>query len=253
MSIDQDDRPIQLDEGFFDDPEALYRELRVDRPVARATAPNARDVLAGHPLRRRPCGAERPAPGQGREADPGPDGRQRRRRAAAPRTRRLARAAHAQRGPARPHAAAQARRQGVHDAARSHGCGRGSRRSPDELADAMAAAGPSVDLLDEFAFPLPDDRDLRDPRRPAGPARGVPALVEHAARPARNDEERAAAAGAMAQFLAALVADKAENPRRRHAVRDRPRLRGRRHAQPRRDDRRWRSCCSSPGTRRRST
>jgi len=79
------------------------------------------------------------------------------------------------------------------------------------LADAMAAAGPSVDLLDEFAFPLPMTVICE--------ILGVPQGRREEFRDWSNtllsgagDEERGAAAGAMAQFLSQLVADKAANP-----------------------------------------
>jgi cytochrome P450 len=210
MTIDQDSRPIVLDETFFDDPQALYRELRVDRPVVRAVAPtgmtfwivsrydDARPALNDPRLskdaKRIPeiiaqSGDDAPPPRAFAEslvqhmlnADP-PDHT---------RLRKLVGKAFTMRAIARL-------RPRIEEIAGG-------------LADSMAAAGPSVDLLDEFAFPLPMTVICE--------ILGVPQERREEFRDWSNtllsgasDEQRAAAAGAMAQFLSQLVADKAANP-----------------------------------------
>ncbi|MFP5022346.1 cytochrome P450 family protein [Pseudonocardia phyllosphaerae] len=201
--------PIELDDAFFENPDGLYRELRVDRPAVRATGPNglgfwmitryadARAALNDPRLlkdsrrippileRHRASGTERAFTdalvGHMLNADP-PDHT---------RLRKLVSRAFTMRAIARL-------RPRIEEIA-------------TELADAMAAAGPDVDLLDEFAFPLPMaviceilgvPQDRRDDFR-----HWSSTLLSHA-----PDDERAAAAAAMSRFLTDLVADKAANP-----------------------------------------
>lgn len=44
QAIDTDRTTVVLDQGFFDDPDALYRALRARRPVAHAVAPDGRTM-----------------------------------------------------------------------------------------------------------------------------------------------------------------------------------------------------------------
>ncbi|MGE3256863.1 cytochrome P450 family protein [Pseudonocardia sp.] len=208
MTIDLD-TPVRLGEAFLADPDALYRELRAERPVARAVLPNGptvwlvtryadvrqalNDPRLAKDARRIPelmARTESAPPARAfaeslvqhmLNADP-PDHT---------RLRKLVGKAFTMRAIARL-------RPRIEELA-------------GELADAMEAAGPTVDLLDAFAFPLPMTviceilgvpRDRRDEFREWSNT-----LLSGAA-----DEERGAAALAMAGFLAELVADKAAHP-----------------------------------------
>ncbi len=234
MSLDQDSRPIRLDEGFFGDPEALYRELRVDRPVARAAAPNGMTfwIVSRYADARAALNDARLSKDAKRIPDLLADN------ADAPPPRALAESLVQHMLNADPPDHTRLRKL-VGKAFTMRAIARLRPRIEElagELADVMAAAGPSVDLLDEFAFPLPMTVICE--------ILGVPQERREEFRHWSNtllsgadDEERGAAAGAMAQFLAAARRGQAREPGRRHALRDRPRLRGRRHAQSRRDDR----------------
>lgn len=208
MTIDLD-TPLRLDDTFFADPDALYRELRVERPVTRAVLPNgptvwlvtryadARQALVDPRLakdaRRIPelmARSASPPPARAfaesliqhmLNADP-PDHT---------RLRKLVGKAFTMRAIARLRPRIE--------------------QLAAELADSMAAAGPAVDLLDEFAFPLPMTVICE--------ILGVPQERRDEFRHWSNtllsgapDEERGAAAMAMAAFLAELVASKAAQP-----------------------------------------
>ncbi len=211
MSIDQDSRPIQLDEAFFDDPQSLYRELRADRPVVRATAPNA--VTFWLVTRYADARAALNDPRLAKDARRIPELMAANAEDEAPPARALAESLVQHMLNADPPDHTRLRKL-VGKAFTMRAIARLRPRIEEiagQLADTMAAAGPSVDLLDEFAFPLPMTviseilgvpQDRRDEFR-----HWSNTLLSGA-----GDEERAAAAGAMAQFLAALVADKTENP-----------------------------------------
>ena len=156
--------------------------------------------------------------------------------------------------PARPHPAAPAGAEGVH---------RPPRRGPapadagDRRRAARRDARPRrrVDLIDDFAFPLPDHGHLRAARRPGRRPRQFRALVDDAAVAAdrRRGTRPLAATSAMAALPARAVADKRRGrgddllTALIHAEEEGDRSHRRRAA------RRWRSCCSSPATRRPST
>ena len=96
------------------------------------------------------------------------------------------------------------------------------------LADGMAATAEregTVDLLDEFAFPLPMTVICELLGVPEGERDDFRAWSNTVLVRRRRQEERTAAGAAMAEFLARLVADKGARPGRRHA---RPRSCGRR-------------------------
>ncbi|GAA1836218.1 cytochrome P450 [Pseudonocardia ailaonensis] len=81
----------------------------------------------------------------------------------------------------------------------------------ERLADSMAAHGPEVDLFDEFAFPLPmtvicELLGVAEEHREDFRAWSTTLLSS------AGPQERSAAARAMAAFLAALVAEKGEHP-----------------------------------------
>jgi cytochrome P450 len=209
MTIDAGtQRPVRLDDGFFADPDALYRTLRPERPVVRALAPNdlpvwlvtryadvrqaLHDPRLAKDARRIPELITRNAVAPPRafaeslvqhmlNADP-PDHT---------RLRRLVGKAFTMRAIARL-------RPRIEQVAA-------------ELADAMAAAGPTVDLLDAFAFPLPMTVICEILGVPPGRRdefrNWSSTLVSRA-----PDEERGAAAAAMAGFLGELVARKAAQP-----------------------------------------
>ena len=209
MSIDQDSRPILLDEGFFDDPDALYRELRDDRPVARATGPNGMTfwLVSRYPDARAALNDPRLSKDAKRIPDLLADN------ADGPATRALADSLVQHMLNADPPDHTRLRKL-VGKAFTVRAIARLRPRIEEvagQLADAMAAAGPSVDLLDEFAFPLPMTviceilgvpQDRRDEFR----------LWSNTVLSGADDAERAAAAGEMAAFLAGLVADKAAHP-----------------------------------------
>ncbi|GAA4967043.1 cytochrome P450 [Pseudonocardia tropica] len=208
MTIDHDTRPVRLDQDFFDDPDALYRELREARPVTRATGPNgltfwmitryadARAALNDPRLqkdsRRLPEVLQRHGATSIRQfadslvghmlnADP-PDHT---------RLRKLVGRAFTVRAIARLRPRIE--------------------QIAGELADAAAQAGPELDLLDHFAFPLP--------MTVISEILGVPGERREDFRHWSNlllssgpDDERAAAAASMAQFLSELVADKSAHP-----------------------------------------
>ncbi|MEJ8279375.1 cytochrome P450 family protein [Pseudonocardia spirodelae] len=208
MTVEHDTRPVRLDQDFFDDPDALYRELRDSRPVTRATGPNgltfwmvtryadARAALNDPRLqkdsRRLPELLQRHGATSIRQfadslvghmlnADP-PDHT---------RLRKLVGRAFTVRAIARL-------RPRIEEIATS-------------LADAAEQAGPDVDLLDAFAFPLPmtvisEILGVPDDRRDEFREWSNTLLTNS------PDDVRGAAAGAMAQFLTGLVADKAAHP-----------------------------------------
>ncbi len=209
MTIEQDSRPIVLDETFFDDPEALYRELRVDRPVARATAPNGMTFwLVSRYADARPALND---PRLSKDAKRIPDLLAE--NADAPPARALAESLVQHMLNADPPDHTRLRKL-VGKAFTMRAIARLRPRVEElagELADAMAAAGPGVDLLDEFAFPLPMTVICE--------ILGVPQERREEFRDWSNtllsgagDEQRAAAAGAMATFLSELVATKSANP-----------------------------------------
>ena len=210
MSIDQDSRPIQLDAAFFDDPEALYRELRVDRPVVRATAPtgmtfwivsryaDARPALNDPRLSKDAARLPHLIAERGDDAPP-------------PRAFAESLVAHMLNADPPDHTRL---RKLVGKAFTMRAIARLRPRIEEiaaGLADSMTAAGPSVDLLDEFAFPLPMTvicEILGVPQERRDDFRDWSNTLLSGA----DDAERAAAARAMAHFLGALVADKSANP-----------------------------------------
>ncbi len=209
MTIEQDSRPVVLDQAFFDDPEALYRELRVDRPVARATAPNGMTFwLVSRYADVRPALND---PRLSKDAKRIPDLLAE--NADAPPARALAESLVQHMLNADPPDHTRLRKL-VGKAFTMRAIARLRPRIEElagELADAMAAAGPSVDLLDEFAFPLPMTVICE--------ILGVPQERREEFRDWSNtllsgagDEERGAAAGAMATFLSELVATKSAHP-----------------------------------------
>ena len=201
--------PLVLDETFFEDPDRLYRELRAERPVARAVGPNGlpfwmitryadaraalNDPRLAKDARRIPelLSRQESGPparaiaeslvGHMLNADP-PDHT---------RLRRLVGRAFTGRAIARL-------RPRIEQIAAG-------------LADSMAAAGPEVDLLDEFAYPLPMTvicEILGVPEDRRDEFRGWSNTLLSDA----GDDERAAAGAATAAYLAELVADKAAHP-----------------------------------------
>ncbi|MBN9755244.1 MULTISPECIES: cytochrome P450 [unclassified Pseudonocardia] len=208
MTIDHDTRPVRLDQDFFDDPDELYRRLRDESPVVRATGPNgltfwmitryadARAALNDPRLqkdsRRLPEVLQRQGATSIRQfadslvahmlnADP-PDHT---------RLRKLVGRAFTVRAIARLRPRIE--------------------QIATELADAAEQAGPELDLLDHFAFPLP--------MTVISEILGVPGDRRDDFRHWSNlllssgpDEERGAAAASMAQFLSALVAEKSAHP-----------------------------------------
>ncbi|MEU7814898.1 cytochrome P450 [Pseudonocardia sp. NPDC049154] len=206
-------RVVELDGKFFDDPDALYRTLRREAPVVRVNTPmglqawvvtryaDARPALNdprlskdgtrfAEILERRSVAPERrmqfadSLAGHMLNTDP-PDHT---------RLRKLVNRAFTVRAIARM-------RPRIEEIARG-------------LADRMAAKAAregTVDLLDEFAYPLPMTvicELLGVPEGERDDFRGWTTTLLSAAPP----EERGAAAAAMAEFLARLVADKAANP-----------------------------------------
>jgi cytochrome P450 len=210
---DAETQVVELDEKFFDDPDALYRTLRREAPVVRVNTPmglqawvvtryeDARPALNdprlskdgarfGEILERRSVAPERrmqfadSLAGHMLNTDP-PDHT---------RLRKLVNRAFTVRAIARM-------RPRIEQIA--HG-----------LADRMAAKAAregTVDLLDEFAYPLPMTvicELLGVPEGERDDFRGWTTTLLSAAPP----EERGGAAAAMAEFLARLVADKGANP-----------------------------------------
>ncbi|MGE3287232.1 MAG: cytochrome P450 [Pseudonocardia sp.] len=203
------DTPVRLDEAFFADPDELYRRLRDERPVTRALAPNGLPVwlVTRYPDVRaalvdpRLAKDARKIPELIARADSPPPARafaeslvQHMLNADPPdhtRLRKLVGKAFTMRAIARLRPRIE--------------------QLATELADAMEASGPTVDLLDAFAFPLPMTVICE--------ILGVP--QEHRAEfrewsntllSGASDEQRGAAAMAMAAFLTQLVADKAAHP-----------------------------------------
>ncbi|HEY1968967.1 MAG TPA: cytochrome P450 [Pseudonocardia sp.] len=209
MAIDQDSRPIQLDADFFDDPEALYRVLRTEQPVVRAVSPTGLkfwmvtrydDVRAGLNDSRLAKDAQRIPQLLARQETGQP-------------VRGLAESLVQHMLNADPPDHTRLRKL----VGRAFTVRAISRLRPrieelaTELADSMAARGPSVDLLDEFALPLPMTVICE--------ILGVPPERREEFRTSSNtllsgapDRERAAAARPMTQFLDELVADKAAHP-----------------------------------------
>lgn len=209
MTTSQDAPPLQLERSFFDDPDALYRVLRTERPVVRATGPtglrfwmitryaDARAAL-NDPRMTKDAGripgnfirtegmprAQASAESLVRHmlnADP-PDHT---------RLRKLVGRAFTMRAIARLRPRIE--------------------KIATELADDMNTAGPTLDLLDHFAFPLPMTviceilgvpRDRRDEFR----------VWSNTLLSGRANDERGAAVEAMAAFLTDLIADKAAHP-----------------------------------------
>lgn len=209
MTTTQDTEPLRLDDAFFQDPDALYRELRVDRPVTRATGPNDlsfwmitryADARAALNDRRLAKDARRIPELLARHED-GPPARalaeslvQHMLNADPPdhtRLRKLVGRAFTMRAIARL-------RPRIEQIATG-------------LADTMAAAGPEVDLLDEFAFPLPMTVICEILGVPQGRREDF-RQWSNTLLSGASDQEREAAAAAMATFLAELVADKSAHP-----------------------------------------
>ncbi|MFI5718842.1 cytochrome P450 [Nocardia sp. NPDC051750] len=209
MPTSQDTQPLQLDRSFFADPAALYRDLRDERPVVRATGPNglrfwmitryadARAALNDARMTKDP----KRIPGSFSSNEDIPEARiiggsllHHMLNADPPdhtRLRKLVGRAFTMRAIARL-------RPRMEEIA-------------TELADRMDAAGPTVDLLDHFAFPLPmtvicEILDVPQDRRDEFRAWSNTLLSGSA------DNERAAAAGAMSAFLADLIAVKSAHP-----------------------------------------
>ncbi|WP_328394228.1 cytochrome P450 family protein [Nocardia sp. NBC_00416] len=209
MTTSQDAQPLQLDRSFFDDPAALYRGLRVERPVVRAIGPSGlqfwmitryADARAALNDARMIKDADR-IPGSFTRDGEAPQARVvteslvRHMLNADPpdhtRLRKLVGKAFTMRAIARL-------RPRIEEIA-------------TELADGMDAAGPTVDLLDHFAFPLPMTviceilgvpQDRRDEFR----------TWSNTLLSGGPDHERAGAARAMSTFFAELIDDKSAHP-----------------------------------------
>lgn len=209
MTISPDAQPLQLDRSFFDDPAALYRDLRVERPVARATGPTGlqfwmitrhADARAALNDARMTKDAQR-IPGSFLRDD------------SAPQARLITDALVAHMLNADPPDHTRLRKL-VGRAFTMRAIARLRPRIEQiatELADRMAAAGPTLDLLDHFAFPLPMTviceilgvpQDRRDEFR----------AWSNTLLSGRPDDQRAAAAGAMTAFFADLIAEKSAHP-----------------------------------------
>ncbi|AEA25958.1 cytochrome P450 family protein [Pseudonocardia dioxanivorans] len=202
--------PIPLDDDFFADPDALYRRLRVEAPVTRIVAPPGLVVW----LVTRYADV-RPALNDARLAKNGRRFQDLIGRHTAP-TVRMAEFAnslveHMLNSDPPDHTRL---RKLVNRAFTVRAIAQMRPRITEiatELADSMTAHGPEVDLLDEFAFPLPMTvicellgvpQDRRDEFR----------TWSNTLLSAGEPEERSAAAQAMAQFLAELVAQKTAQP-----------------------------------------
>ncbi|OLL73111.1 putative cytochrome P450 hydroxylase [Pseudonocardia sp. Ae263_Ps1] len=209
MTTTQDTEPLRLGADFFDDPDALYRELRVDRPVVRAVAPNG---LSFWMITR--YDDARAALNDGRLAkDAARIPEILAREEEAPSARALAESLVQHMLNADPPDHTRLRKL-VGRAFTMRAIARLRPRIEEianELADAMEAAGPDVDLLDEFAFPLPMTVICEILGVPQG-RRDDFREWSNTLLSGAGDDERGAAAGAMAQFLAELVADKSANP-----------------------------------------
>ncbi|MEU1980976.1 cytochrome P450 [Nocardia sp. NPDC019395] len=209
MTTSHNVEPLHLDRSFYDDPAALYRDLRVERPVARATGPNGlrfwmitryADARAALNDARMTKDAERIPGSIARDND-------------VPQARVITESLVRHMLNADPPDHTRLRKL-VGRAFTMRAISRLRPRIEEiatELADAMAAAGPTVDLLDHFAFPLPMTVICE--------ILGVPQSRRDEFRTWSNtllsgeaDEERAAAAGAMAAFFADLIADKSAHP-----------------------------------------
>ncbi|ANY05362.1 cytochrome P450 family protein [Pseudonocardia sp. HH130630-07] len=209
MPISQEAEPLRLDRSFFDDPDARYRELRVDRPVVRAVGPNGlpfwmitryADARAALNDARLSKDARR-LPDLLARTDGGPSARvladslaQHMLNADPPDHTRLRKLV----GRAFTMRAIAGLRPRIEQIA-------------SELADAMDAAAPDVDLLDTFAFPLPmtvicEVLGVPQDRREEFRAWSNTLLS------GESGERHAAAAASMGRFLTDLVADKAANP-----------------------------------------
>jgi cytochrome P450 len=208
MTIDLH-RPVPLDEAFFADPDELYRRLRTERPVTRALAPNGLPVWLV--TRYADVRAALVDPRLAKDARKIPELIAR--TASPPPARAFAESLVQHMLNADPPDHTRLRKL-VGKAFTMRAIARLRPRIEQlatELADAMEAAGPTVDLLDAFAFPLPMTviceilgvpQDRRDEFR-----QWSNTLLSGA-----SDEERGAAAMAMAAFLAELVAHKAAHP-----------------------------------------
>jgi cytochrome P450 len=209
MTIEQGAPPIRLDQTFFEDPDELYRVLRTERPVARAVAPSGLSfwMITGYDDVRRCLNDARLA----KDARRIPQLLAR--QDSAPPARALAESMVHHMLNADPPDHTRLRKL-VGRAFTGRAIARLRPRIEqlaEQLADSMQARGPSVDLLDEFAFPLPMTviceilgvaRDRRAEFRDWSNTllSGAP------------DDQRAAAAAAMAQFLGELVAEKSAHP-----------------------------------------
>ena len=209
MTISQDTEPLRLGEEFFEDPDALYRELRVDRPVARAIGPNGLSFWMI--TRYADARAALNDPRLAKDARRIPELLARNEEA--PPARALADSLVAHMLNADPPDHTRLRKL-VGRAFTMRAIARLRPRIEEiatGLADAMAAAGPEVDLLDEFAFPLPMTVICEILGVPQG-RREEFREWSNTLLSGASDEARSAAAGSMATFLAELVEDKSANP-----------------------------------------
>ncbi|OSY36345.1 cytochrome P450 [Pseudonocardia autotrophica] len=201
--------PLVLDQEFFDDPDQLYRELRAERPVTRAIGPNG--VAFWMITRYADARAALNDPRLAKDARRIPELLAR--QESGPPARELAESLVGHMLNADPPDHTRLRKL-VGRAFTMRAIGRLRPRIEQiatELADAMTASGPEVDLLDTFAFPLPMTVICE--------ILGVPPDRREEFRTwsntllsAAGDSERGAAAAAMATYLSELVEDKAAHP-----------------------------------------
>ncbi|MBP2369686.1 cytochrome P450 family protein [Pseudonocardia parietis] len=209
MTTSQDTEPLRIGPEFFADPDALYRELRVDRPVVRVRGPQG--LTFWMITRYADARAALNDPRLAKDARRIPELVARHEDAPPPRAFAESLVAHMLNADPPDHTRL---RKLVGRAFTMRAIGRLRPRIEQiagELADAMAAAGPEVDLLDEFAFPLPMTVICEILGVPPG-RRDEFRDWSNTLLSGASDTERAAAGGAMAGFLAELVADKSANP-----------------------------------------
>ncbi|RTL66997.1 MAG: cytochrome P450 [Pseudonocardiaceae bacterium] len=202
--------PIHLDDRFFADPDSLYRQLREEAPVARAIAPPGLVVW----LVTRYADV-RPALNDPRLAKSGMRMGALVERHATPELHRTDVASslveHMLNSDPPDHTRL---RKLVNRAFTVRAIAQMRPRITEiatELADSMAAHGPEVDLLDEFAFPLPMTVICELLGVPQG-RRDEFRTWSNTLLSRGEPEVRSAAAQAMAQFLAELVAQKTAEP-----------------------------------------
>jgi cytochrome P450 len=245
--------PIELGEDFLADPHTLYRVLRDERPVARAVTPLGLRVwlVTRHADAREALNDPRLSKDGGRFMELLD------RHSVAPEKRMAfadSLAGHMLNSDPPDHTRL---RKLVNRAFTVRAISRMRPRIEaiaGALADdieARAAAGDgTVDLLDTFAFPLPMTVICELLGVPEG-ERDAFRRWSNTLLSAGDAQERGAAGAAMAEFLARLVANKAANPGddMLSAIVQATTTRG--IGSPRGRPHRWRSCCSSRGTRRR--